>query len=339
MRKKRLLYIGNKLAGSNATVTTIDSLSDKLCSEGFKVTTSSSVKNRILRLLDMLFSVFKNRNIVDLVLIDTYSTQNFWYAISVAWLCRIFKLPYIPILHGGNLPDRLKSNKKSCDTYFKNAMANVAPSYYLKEIFEKAGYNNLILIPNSLEIEKYPFFERNIETPKLLWVRSFSEIYNPKLAISIFGKLKEKYPDAGLCMVGPEKDGSLAECKVLAENLQLDVKFTGLLPKKDWVQLSKNYNIFINTTNFDNMPVSVIEAMALGLPVISTNVGGIPKLIANGEEGILVAPKNAKQFVDAVEKLMGDRPTVDYLTKNARQKAKTFDWKSVKKSWISLLNR
>ena len=339
MQKKRLLYIGNKLAAKNNTISTIDTLSQKLRLEGFEVITKSSKINKLLRLLDMLFAVHKNRKYIDLVLIDTYSTQNFWYAISVAWLCRFYKLEYIPILHGGNLPTRLKSNQNTCKKYFGNAFTNVAPSNYLKNAFEQVGYDNIELIPNSIEIENYPFLKRTIKAPKLLWVRSFSEIYNPKLAISIFGKLKKKYPDAELCMVGPEKDGSLAECKMYAENLQVDVRFTGLLSKKDWIQLSKNYNIFINTTNFDNMPVSIIEAMALGLPVISTNVGGISKLIVDNQNGFLVKPNNESEFIDAIERILSLDSTIDSLTQNARNKAETFDWKSVKKLWLLLLER
>ena len=339
MQKKRLLYIGNKLANANATITTLDSLSDKLRLEGYEIITASSKKNKFLRLCSMLFSVIKNRNYTELVLIDTYSTQNFWYAICVAWLCRRFRLPYIPILHGGNLPNRLISNKKTCEIYFKKAKMNVAPSYYLKEAFENAGHDNLVLIPNSIDIEKYPFSERTIETPKLLWVRSFSKIYNPKLAISIFAIVKEKYPEAELCMVGPEKDGSLLECKKLAENLQLKVKFTGLIPKNEWIKLSENYNIFINTTNFDNMPVSVIEAMALGLPVISTDVGGIPSLIKNREEGLLVAPNNALAFVEAIAYVLGNDMLIQSITKKARMKVEPYSWNEVKNMWILLLER
>ena len=70
---------------------------------------------------------------------------------------------------------------------------------------------------NSIEIDKYPFFLRKDIAPKLLWVRSFAEIYNPKLGIEIINGLLEKGIKASLTMVGPEKDGSLKECKKKAE--------------------------------------------------------------------------------------------------------------------------
>ena len=79
-------------------------------------------------------------------------------------------------------------------------------------------------------------------------------------------------------MVGPDKDGSLEKTKQYAKEKGVlhRVRFTGGLSKTEWIELSKDYNIFINTTNVDNTPVSVMEAMALGFPVISTNVGGVP---------------------------------------------------------------
>ena len=96
--KKSLLYIGNALSSSGNTITVIESLSKKLVGEGFVVTIASSRKNKITRLLDMAFTVFKNRKKVDCALVDTYSTQNFWYAVVVATLCRWYQIPYIPMV-------------------------------------------------------------------------------------------------------------------------------------------------------------------------------------------------------------------------------------------------
>src|SRR5690606_1118742 len=98
-----------------------------------------------------------------------------------------------------------------------------------------------------------------------------------------------------------------------------------------------NYNIFINTTNFDNMPVSVMEAMALGLPIISTNVGGMPFLIENGHDGILVNPNNLDGFVAAVQRLVAHPHEALRIAENAREKVEQFDWMVNKKNWLSLL--
>lgn len=334
---KNLLYIGNNLSNDNKTPTTVETLGRLLALEGFKVKTASSKSNKLLRLFDMLQAVILSRKDLDYVLIDTYSTTNFYYAFLVSQLCRVLGLKYIPILHGGNLQKRLRNSPRLSKDIFKNAFKNVTPSEYLKAQFKDFDYHNLQVIPNTIELKNYTFKNRIFDKPKLLWVRSFAEIYNPLLAIKILKILNDENIEASLCMVGPEKDGSLKAAKKYAEELGVSVKFTGKLSKKEWIKLSEKFNIFINTTNFDNMPVSVIEAMALGLPIISTNVGGMPFLIKNREEGLLVEPNNAELFTDVIKNVMLKTIDSKHMIMNARKKVEQFDWDIVKEKWISLL--
>src|SRR5690606_27971952 len=96
--------------------------------------------------------------------------------------------------------------------------------------------------------------------------------------------------------------------------------------------------IFINTTNFDNTPVSVMEAMALGLPIISTNVGGMPFLIDSGADGILVSPNNAQAFVDAINDFIKNPSKAEMISLKAKEKVEGFDWEKLKERWIELLS-
>jgi glycosyltransferase involved in cell wall biosynthesis len=333
---KNLLYIGNKLSKHGVTPTTIEILGPLLEQEGFRMTYSSSKINQLQRLISMLWSVLQNRK-ADCVLIDTYSTTNFWYTFAISQLCRLLKLKYIPILHGGNLPFRLKKNPKICNMIFNNSYHNVSPSNYLLEKFKEQGFDNLIHIPNTIEIENYTFQERKKATPNLLWVRSFAKIYNPLMAVEVFSLIKKKYPEATLCMVGPEKDGSLLEAKQKAKDLKLDVIFTGKLSKQDWIFKSQEFDIFINTTHFDNMPVSVVEAMSLGLAVVSTNVGGIPHLLEDKKEGLLVQDNDINEMVSAIEEIIENPDLFLSITNHARIKAESFNWECLKHNWFAAL--
>lgn len=333
---KNILYIGNQL--SNKTVTTIDTLSNLLQIEGFNTTTTSNKKNKILRMWDMLSHIIKYRKSTDYVLIDTYSTTNFYYAYLCSKLCYFLKLKYIPILHGGKLTERLKTSPQLSKQIFKNAHINVSPSRFLMSSFQEAGFKNIIHIPNSIELKNYNFISRNFDEIHLLWVRSFSSIYNPKLAVHILKSLLDDNFRARLCMVGPENDGSLSETKKIANDLCVEVEFTGKLSKPEWHKKAENFNVFINTTTVDNMPVSVIEAMALGLPVVSTNVGGLSFLIENNVDGILVEPNNVEAFKTAILKLKNDTFFRQQITSKARQKVEQFDWNVVKHLWFSILS-
>ena len=332
-----VLYIGNALAQKGNTSTTIDTLGDQL-SEFCNVSIASNKSNKILRLLDMVWSVIKFNKRTDYVLIDTYSTHNFYYALVVSQFCRLLRIKYIPILHGGNLEKRLIHNSRLSKLLFSNANKLVAPSKFLESIFLKYGYDNLSFIPNSIEIDNYTYRQREINNLNLLWVRSFSSIYNPELALLVLEELKSKGLNSNLTMVGPEVDGSMQRTKALATEKKLDVKFTGKLSKKDWINLSKSHNIFINTTNIDNTPVSVIEAMALGLPVVSTNVGGIPYLIQDKKEGILVPPNDAKKMSDAILEICNDVDLRKLISKNARSKVEDFDWNKIRCKWQQVLD-
>ncbi|OZV67590.1 glycosyltransferase family 4 protein [Winogradskyella aurantia] len=334
---KNVLYIGNALSSQGNTVSPIESLSKHL-KEFCEVNVASHEQNKIVRLFDMIASVWRLRRTAKMVLIDTYSTANFYYALIISQWCRILKISYIPILHGGQLENRLKYHPKKSAWIFKNAHQLVAPSKFLQTIFQSYGYDEVRYIPNTIALEKYTFVDREIETIKLLWVRSFSKIYNPALAIAVLEELESLGHKAELIMVGPEKDGSLSHCRTLAQRKQLKVKFTGLLPKEDWIKLSQSCNIFINTTNVDNTPVSVIEAMALGLPVVSTNVGGLPFLIENGVDGLLVPPNDAEALVKAILNLKNNSLKREAITQSARMKVAKFDWEEVKSQWQALLS-
>ncbi len=320
------------------TATYISFFSKMLRKEGYTVRTASTRNNKALRLAEMLALIAKYKNTTDIVLIDTYGAMNFYYAYLVGKACDFLELDYIPILHGGNLPERLENSKKFSRSLFGNAKINIAPSKYLYSVFQQNGFSNTQIIPNSINTKNYPFKRREEFAPRLLWVRRFQKRYNPMMALQVLQILKKDFPNASMCMVGPEKDGSMISCKKLAKKHQLDVKFTGKLKKKQWAKLSQNYDFFINTTSIDNTPISVIEAMSLGLPVVSTNVGGMPELIDHGKDGILVTEENPEKMASAILDLLNDPEKAIAIANNARKKVETFDWEVVREDWNRLLS-
>ncbi|NLP58147.1 glycosyltransferase family 4 protein [Lutibacter sp. B1] len=335
---KKILYIGNNFTKKSQYHSSMVTLTAILIDEGFSVICSSNKSNKLIRLLDMCFSIIRNKKKVDYILIDTFSTLNFYYALITSQLAKLFSIKYVPILHGGNLPLRLNKSAYFSKLIFSNSHINITPSKYLYEEFEEHGFS-VNYIPNAISLNEYNFMVRENIHPKLLWVRAFDKTYNPLLAIKVLLLLKLEFNNISLCMVGPDKDGSLKKVKKMVNefNLEKNIIFTGVLPKEQWHKLSKKYDIFINTTNIDNLPVSVIEAMALGMPVVSTNVGGLPFLIENNVDGILVEPNNETVFKDAIVNLIMNQSLTKKLSINARKKAETFDVKYVRQKWKDVL--
>jgi len=321
------------------SVCVIETLS-ALFSQRYTVHIASSKKNQILRMIDMLYTIWKYRKNAGILLIDTYSSKAFWYAYLSSRLAKFLNIPYAPFLHGGNFPKRLPELSKYTPKIFGESATNISPSIFLKEAFEKEKFD-ITYIPNSIPMENYEYIHRSNLKPNILWVRAFEKTYNSPMAIEVLKLVKQKYPEAKLCMIGGDKDGSMITTKKIASDLGLenDVEFTGFMAKPEWIQKSKGYDIFINTTNIDNHPVSVIEAMALGLPVISTNAGGVPYFITNKENGLLCEVGNASQMAEMIIQLLTDSTLASTLSANGRKSAETFDLKEILKKWWNFFDR
>ncbi len=332
----KILYLGNKLSKSGKNITTIESLSKKLSDLSYNVKSYSCKKHKLQRLFDMLLAVIRHKD-SDYLIIDTYSTSAFWFAYLSSRLALFYNIKYIPILHGGNLEKRLQKNPLLSDAYFSRAYINVAPSEFMLDVFSLRGFKNLKRIPNPINIEDYPYKERKFIKPNIIWVRAFAEIYNPMMAIKVLEHLVKLYPEAVLCMVGPVKDKSYQKCRNYAEQNKLPVTFTGQLSKKEWISYTDDFDIFINTTTVDNTPLSVIEAMALGLSVVSTNVGGLPYLIEDRHNGMLIQSNDIEAMSDAIIELMQKPELTHKISKNARKFASSYDWDIVKAEWDKIL--
>jgi glycosyltransferase involved in cell wall biosynthesis len=140
-------------------------------------------------------------------------------------------------------------------------------------------------------------------------------------------------------MVGPDKgDGSLTACKNKAENLGIGeaVTFVGAVPKSDVPAWLDKGDIFINTTTVDNTPVSVLEALAQGCCVVSTNVGGMPYLLENGSTGLLVPSNDVTAMSDA---MLANPETAAALSKSGSTFASKCDYPLILDHWEACLSK
>lgn len=308
-------------------------------STAYTVFTSSDKKQPIYRLLDMLVTLFRNRRQIDYVLIDTFSTKAFYFAALMGAVSKWLHIPYIPILHGGDLPQRARRSPELLNAYLNNAHQVVSPSAYLQHEIQQLGHQNITVIPNIIEVGKYPFKQRQHVRANLLWVRSFAQLYNPEMGIQVLNSLRQQGIDANLCMVGPDKDGSMEACKTLAKQLGVlqYVTFSGRLTQPEWIELSRNYNIFINTTHIDNTPVSIIEAMALGMCIVSTKVGGIPYLLTHNHNALLVNDGDVDAMCDAIMLYLQEPERTVAISASARRTAEQYAWDAVSPLWCQVL--
>lgn len=309
---------------------------DLFTAAGYQVISASSSLNRYIRLADITQTLVRKWKTIDIVLLEVYGGPSFVVETTVAILAKIFRLPVIMVLHGGNLPVFFARFPRWSRSVLCQAKMLVAPSAYLIEAVRPYAYEPRF-IPNVIDLTLYPYTPRRSVRPRLIWMRSFHEIYNPEMAVEVAAALSEKYPDVQLVMAGQDK-GLLPATKTFAESLGVAnrVTFPGFLtpPKKrEWFAQS---DIYINTNHIDNMPVAILESCAMGLPVVSTKVGGISYLLSHEETGLLVPPSDVRGMVDAIVRLVESPELASRLSQNGRQLAERSSWDRVQHMWEQL---
>jgi glycosyltransferase involved in cell wall biosynthesis len=336
----RLLLVGNFLSATRGTRFYCEDLAEKLSSRGHHVLTTSSYDGRAARLIDMLTTLVRRRGQYDLAVIDCYSGSSFRWAEWTTRLAVKLGKHCILMMHGGRLPDFRKTNEERFQMLLLTPDIVATPSGYLRQSFSDLR-KDIVHIPNALDLEHYTWQERKVVRPRLMWLRAFHGNYQPHLAIEVLAKITDKYPDARLTMVGPDKgDGSLSACRSLAKHLGLETKidFPGAVPKKDVPRWLQTGDIFLNTTKYESFGVAVLEAAACGLPVVSTSVGELPYMWTDNEDILLVPSGNADAMADATLRLLMEQQLVNRISLNARNKAEQFDWKAVVPQWEKLFS-
>ncbi len=337
---KSILLIGTFLSHAGGSRSICEDMALRLSQQNWQVFTASNHPARIPRLLDILTIVWKHRRAYRAAQIDVYSGPAFLWAEAAAWLLEKLNKPFILTLHGGNLPEFSTRYPFRVNRLLHSADLVTTPSRYLLETM-CFHHQNVCLLPNPLDLSSYEFQLRDAPRPRLIWLRAFNDIYNPGLAPRVLAHLLQDFPNVCLTMVGPDKgDGSLQTAKRVAEDLGvLDrIELTGGVPKSDVPTWLNKGDVFINTTNVDNTPVSVIEAMACGLCVVSTDVGGIPYLLEHEHDALLVHPRDSEAMANAVRRIVTEPELGKRLSSNARKKAEQFDWSVILPQWENLLN-
>ena len=340
MTQPTALVIGNFSSSWGASPTASEAFAQRLGTVGWRVLTASHKRRRLVKLADMLWTTWRSRRDYDVACVDVYSGAAFVWAVAVCSLLRMLGKPYVLSLHGGGLPEFALRWGRSLHKLAANSAGVVAQSGYLAACLPE-DKSLVVEIPNGIDIGLYPFRARPTPEPRLVWLRAFHEIYNPCLAVRVLAILKPDLPAATLTMVGSDKgDGSLAATRNEAKALGVSahVEFPGGVAKSNVPAWLSKGDIFLNTSDFDNTPVSVEEALACGLCVVSTDVGGMPYLVENGADGLLVAPRDPEAMAAAVRQILRDQGLAGRLSAAGRQKAQDFDWSRVLPKWEELLS-
>jgi glycosyltransferase involved in cell wall biosynthesis len=335
------LLVGNFLSHLNGRRSVCEGLAERLASRGWTLTTTSPHRSGLLRGADMAWSSWKNRERFRSAYVEVFSGRAFLWAEAVTWVLRRVGCPYVLALHGGNLPSFATRWPGRVRRLLQSAEHVTVPCAFLHDQM-RPYRKNLLLMPNAIDLAEYRFRPRTEPRPALVWVRALHRIYNPGMAIRVLAILSRELPGAHLDMLGPDKrDGSWQETRNCAQALGVTagVRMPGGVPPGEVASWLDRSDIFINTSDIDNTPLSVLEAMACGLCVVTTNSGGMPYLLHHERDALLVPAGDPDAMANAVRRILTEPGLAEWLSRNARRTVEAFDWSIMLPRWEELLER
>jgi glycosyltransferase involved in cell wall biosynthesis len=285
-------------------------------------------------LFDLLWRLPK----YDVVHVFSASYFTFVYvSISALLLSKLFGVKTILNYRSGEAEDFFSRWGKWFLPFVRRFDAVVAPSDYLVDVFAKFDVKARS-INNFIAREKYIFRQRTPLRPIFLSNRILEPLYNIDCILRAFQIIQSQYPEAELSVAheGIEK----VRLENLSKELNLrNVRFVGLVPQEKIAELYDSVDIYLNSPNLDCMPGSLIECFASGLPIVSTNAGGIPYIVNDGQTGLLVDCDDHQSLAARAIYLLKNADYAGKIIAAARAESEKYSWENVREKWLALYEK
>lgn len=267
----------------------------------------------------------------DVVHVFSASFWSFLLAPAPAMLAaRLFRARVVLHYHSGEAAEHLATWGALVHPWLRLADVIVVPSDYLKGIFAEHGHPARV-IRNVVDLSRFAWRERSPLRPRLISTRNLEPYYRVDVVLDAFRRLRAAVPEATLTVAGYGSDETR-----LREMAGEGVRFAGKVEPADMPALLDGADIFVNASVVDNQPVSLLEACAAGLPVVSTPTGDIAAMVRHDETGLLVAPLDAGAIAAAVVSLLRDPSHATSLARQAREEVDRYTWAAVRGEWASV---
>ena len=238
----------------------------------------------------------------------------------------------------GEAEDHLRTWPRTSVPTLLRADAVVTPSGYLVDVFAKFGIP-AESIANFVDPASVRHRQRDVLRPVFLSNRNFQALYNVPCVLRAFAIIQRRLPNARLIVIGdgPERE----HVHAVAKELELgNTEFLGAVQPGEMGRWYDEADVYLNASDIDNMPNSIIEAFACGLPVVTTRAGGIPYVVEQERNGLLVECGDHEALAAAALRLLDDpalarRVIGEGLADVERQ----YTWEAVGEQWGALYRR
>lgn len=256
-------------------------------------------------------------------------------AAPAALIARLRNTPVIIHYHGGSADSFFADTSRYVLGMLARASLRVTPSVFLQRVFLRYGLSAEV-IPNIIDLSRFvPAPPRSFAyAPHVLVTRNLEAIYDIPTAIRAFARVQPVFPGARLTVAGSGPELTRLQTLVAGLGLQDCVRFSGRIANADMPVLYAMADCLLNPSTVDNMPISILEAFASGVPVVSSSAGGIPDMVEQGVSGLLVPVGDDEAMARELLSVLQDASLAAGLRQAGLQQAQKYAWPQVRTQWL-----
>jgi glycosyltransferase involved in cell wall biosynthesis len=297
----------------------------------------------MFRLPPYIVDLWRAANCVDIYHIMANSGWS-WHLFSAPaiWVARLRGKPVVVNYRGGEADSFLDKALFWIKLSMNRSDAIIVPSGFLRAVFDKYGIRTEV-VPNIINLTRFSSAgaatASSAESPCVLVSRNLERIYDNATALRAFAIVRKTLPSARLIIAGSGPE--LQNLRNTAAELGISdaVTFTGRVDNENMPELYRRAEVMVNPSLVDNMPNSVLEALASGVPVVSTNVGGVPYVVEHNKTALLVAPQDPQEMADAILVLLNDRAKAWQMSQAGIQSVQQYTWGKVQSRLLGVYER
>jgi glycosyltransferase involved in cell wall biosynthesis len=284
----------------------------------------------MFRLMPYVLRLWREVPRVDLVHVMANSGWAWqMFAAPAIWIGSLRGVPVVVNYRGGDAESFFARAFARVRPTLAKARAVVVPSGFLHAIFEKYGVAATI-VPNVVNLEAFRPAEQAPPAPHLLITRNLEPIYDIETALRAFSSVVQRHRDARLTVAGSGPDRGKLERLAGELGIAHSVRFTGTLENSELPALYREASVVLNSSLVDNFPISLLEAMASGVPIVTTRVGGIPYLVEDETTALLVPPRDPAAMAAAVLRVIEDGALASRLHTAGLEAVQRYAWPRVR---------
>jgi glycosyltransferase involved in cell wall biosynthesis len=301
------------------------------------------VVRAMFRLPPYIVDLWRSANGVDVYHVMANSGWS-WHLFSAPaiWVALLRGKPIVVNYRGGEADSFLKKAGFWIKLSMNRSDAIIVPSGFLRAVFGKYGISTEV-VPNIINVNR--FFSHDAGTassadaPCILVSRNLEPIYDNATAIRAFAIVRKALPSARMIIAGSGPELQNLINTVAALEISDAVTFTGRVSNENMPSLYRQAHVMVNPSLVDNMPNSVLEALASGVPVVSTNVGGVPYVLEHGKTALLVDPQDPQEMADAILVVLKDHVKARKMSQAGRQSVQQYTWGKVQGRLLGVYER